>query len=122
MDIEELEKHGILGKHFFGYYKKWIPQENYYYAAENTGFQPNPERTEGTYSKYASLDDRLDGLHYYMKYIKFGFGRATDDAAHEIRDGHINREEGVALVSKYDGEFPKKYFTDFLSYLDILDS
>ena len=54
-----------------------------------------------------------------MKYIKFGFGRATDDAAHEIRDGHISREEGIALVRKFDGEFPKKYFPDFLNYLDI---
>ena len=117
--LEDLERVGILGKHFFGYYKKWIPQENYYYASENTGFQANPERTEGTYSKYASLDDRLDGLHYYMKYIKFGFGRTTDDASHEIRDGHIDREEGIALVKKFDGEFPKKYFRDFLDYLNI---
>ena len=111
--LEDLERVGILGKHFFGYYKKWIPQENYYYASENTGFQANPERTEGTYSKYASLDDRLDGLHYYMKYIKFGFGRTTDDAAHEIRDGHIDREEGIELVKKFDGEFPKKYLGIF---------
>ena len=96
-----------------------MPQENYFYAAENTGFEANPERTEGTYSKYASIDDRLDGMHYFMKYIKFGFGRATDDAAHEVRDGHISREEAVALVDRYDGEFPAKYFSDFLDYLDI---
>ena len=54
-----------------------------------------------------------------MKYIKFGFGRTTDDASHEIRDGHIDREEGIALVKKFDGEFPKKYFRDFLDYLKI---
>ena len=118
---EELLNAGIQGKHFFGYYKKWTPQENYYYAVENTGFQANPERTEGTYSKYASLDDKLDGMHYFMKYIKFGFGRTTDDAAHEIRDAHIDREEGKALIKKYDGEFPKKYFKDFLDYLDITE-
>ena len=117
--VDEMESKGIFGCNFFGYYKKWIPQENYYYAVENTGFRPNPERTEGTYSKYASLDDRLDGFHYFMKYVKFGFGRATDDAAHEIRDGHITREEGIALVHRYDGEFPQKYFQDFLNYLDI---
>ena len=61
--LEELERANILGKHFFGYYKKWIPQENYYYASENTGFHANPERTAGTYSYYSSLDDKLDGLH-----------------------------------------------------------
>ena len=79
----------------------------------------NPERTEGTYSKYSSIDDKLDGMHYYMKYIKFGFGRTTDDAAHEVRDGHIDRDEAVALIRKYDGEFPKKYFNEFLEYLSI---
>ena len=119
--VEELKKTGIKGKHFFGYYKKWTPQENFFYAAENTGFQPNPERTEGTYSKYASIDDKLDGLHYYMKYIKFGFGRATDDASHEVRDGHITREEAISLVKSYDGEFPDKYFHDFIKYLAITD-
>lgn len=117
--IGEMEKAGILGKHFFGYYKRWSPQESYYYAAEHAGFEANPERTEGTYTKYASLDDKMDGMHYFMKYIKFGFGRTTDDTSHEIREGHISREEAVALVQRYDGEFPAKYFTDFLNYLDI---
>ena len=107
--------------HFFSYYEKWIPQENYYYCVENTGFKANPMRNEGTYSKYASLDDKLDGFHYYLAYIKFGIGRATSDCAHEIRDGHLTREEGVALVHKYDGEFPKKYFNEFLEYCDITE-
>lgn len=107
--------------HFFGYYKYWDPQENFYYCAENTGFTPNSERSEGTYSKYASLDDKIDGFHYYLGYIKFGIGRTTSDTAHEIRDGKITREEGVALVKKYDGEFPKKYYQDFLSYTGISD-
>ena len=105
--------------HFFGYYKFWDPQECYYYARENTGFTPNTERSEGTYSKYASLDDQIDGFHYYLAYIKFGIGRTTSDTAHEIRDGKIEREEGVALVNRYDGEFPMKYFQTFLDYCDI---
>lgn len=105
--------------HFFGYYHKWIPQENYYYCVENTGFRPNPMRSEGTYSKYASLDDKLDGFHYYLMFIKFGFGRATSDAAHEVRDGHITRDEAVALVNKFDGEFPNRYFDTFKEYCNI---
>jgi N-acetyl sugar amidotransferase len=105
--------------HFFGYYKFWDPQENYYYCTENTGFTPNPERSEGTYSKYASLDDRIDGFHYHLAFIKFGIGRATSDSAHEIRDGKITREEGVALVKRYDGEFPAKYYREFLDYCGI---
>lgn len=105
--------------HFFSYYKYWDPQENYYYCTENTGFSPNPERSEGTYSKYASLDDKIDGLHYYLGFIKFGIGRATADSAHEIRDGKIERDEGVMLVKKYDGEFPQKYIDQFLEYTGL---
>jgi len=107
--------------HFLGYYKFWDPQENFYYCKEHTGFTPNTERSEGTYSKYASLDDQIDGFHYYLAYIKFGIGRTTSDAAHEIRDGKITREEGVALVKRYDHEFPKKYYKEFLEFCSITD-
>jgi len=65
------------------------------------------------------LDDKLDGLHYYLSYTKFGIGRATADSAHEIRDGKITREEGVALVKRFDTEFPDKYFQEFLNYTGI---
>ena len=117
--IEELKAKDIAF-HWFSYYQRWIPQENYYFAHEHTNLKANPEgRSEGTYSKYASLDDKTDGFHYYLAFLKFGIGRATSDAAHEIRDGHINREEALALVKRYDGEFPKRHFQEFLSYLDI---
>lgn len=121
-DINEMKDRGIEF-HWFSYYKKWIPQENYYFACEHTGFKANPHgRSEGTYSKYASLDDRMDGFHYYMAFIKFGIGRCTSDAAHEVRDRHITREEGAALVKRFDGEFPVKYYREFLEYLDISEN
>ena len=105
--------------HYLGYYLKWDPQECFYYASENTGFLPNSERTEGSYSKYSSIDDKIDPFHYYTTLIKFGIGRATYDAAQEIRNGKISRDEGVALVKKFDLEFPKKYFHEFLEYIEI---
>jgi N-acetyl sugar amidotransferase len=105
--------------HFFGYYHCWDPQENFYYASKNTNFEVSPERTEGTYSKYASLDDKFDGFHFYLAYIKFGIGRATSDSAHEIRDGKITREEGISLVKKYDHEFPNKHFDEFIDFCGI---
>jgi len=105
--------------HFMGYYHKWIPQENYYYAVQHTGFKPKAGRSEQTYSSYASLDDQLDAYHYYLAYIKFGLGRTTSDTAHEIRDGHITREEGISLIKRFDSEFPVKYFKIFLAYCDI---
>ena len=116
--VDALQQAGVQ-MHWYSYYHKWVPQENYYYSVDHTGFCANAERSEGTYSKYASLDDRLDGFHFYLAYIKFGMGRTTQDAAHEIRDGHLTREEGVALVRRFDGEFPARYFKDFLDYLQI---
>jgi N-acetyl sugar amidotransferase len=117
-DKERLESVGTV-VHYLGFYLKWDPQECYYYAAEHTGFSANTERTEGSYSKYSSIDDRIDPFHYYTTLIKFGIGRATYDAAHEIRNRKITREEGVALVKRYDSEFPKKYFKQILEYMDI---
>jgi N-acetyl sugar amidotransferase len=102
-----------------GYYIRWQPQEAYYYAVEHAGFEANTERTEGTYSKYNSIDDKLDGLHYYTTYIKFGLGRASYDAAQEIRNGHLTREEGVALVHRFDGEKPTKYLAECLEYMGL---
>jgi hypothetical protein len=115
-----LESKGVE-VHYLGYYLKWDPQECYYYAVENTGFQANSERTEGTYSKYSGIDDRIDMFHYFTTLIKFGIGRATYDAAQEIRNGKITREEGANLVRKYDQEFPHKYFKEFLEYIDITE-
>ena len=117
-ELDEL-KDKRINQYFMSYFHKWIPQENFYYAVENTGFTTNPVRNEGTFSKYASIDDRLDGFHYYLMFIKFGIGRCTSDTAHEIRDGHLKREEGVALVEKFDGEFPQKHFNTFLEYCNI---
>lgn len=104
---------------YLGYYLKWDPQECYYYAVEHTGFEANPSRTPGTYSKYSSIDDKIDMFHYFTTYIKFGIGRATYDAAQEVRNGKITREEAVQLVRLYDHEFPKKYFKEFLDYISI---
>jgi N-acetyl sugar amidotransferase len=105
--------------HYLGYYKKWVPQEIYYYAVENTDFKARPYRTQGTYGKYNSIDDKIDDLHYYTTFIKFGIGRATYDASQEIRNRHLTREDGMALVKRFDGEFPDKYFNEIMEFLDI---
>jgi len=115
---EELENFN-LEFYSLGYYIKWIPQEAYYYAVENVGFIPRPYRTQGTYSKYSGVDDKIDDLHWYTTYIKYGLGRTSYDASQEIRNRHLNREEGKLLVKKYDGEFPDKYFDEIMDYLEM---
>jgi N-acetyl sugar amidotransferase len=120
LDKEEVKNKNIKVM-YLGYFLKWDPQECFYYASENTGFTANTERTEGSYSKYSSIDDKIDPFHYYTTYIKFGLGRASYDAAQEIRNDKIDRQEGINLVKRYDDEFPRKYFKDFLEYIDITD-
>ena len=105
--------------HYLGYYVKWHPQETYYYSVENTDFEPNYHITEGSFSKYSSLDDKIDWLHYHTTFIKFGIGRATYDSAQEIRNGDITRDEGKALVKRFDGEFPSQYIQDCCDYMSI---
>ena len=118
-DIEKIFDSNLEIMHITDYIN-YNPQNNYYFAKEKTNFQVNPDgRSEGTYTKYASLDDKLDGLHFYTWFIKTGRARATDDAGLEVRNNIIMRDEAVALVKKYDGEFPKKYFKDCLDYMGI---
>lgn len=115
---ENIQKHNI-DVHYLGYYLKWHPQSCYYYSVEHGGFEASPERTPGTYSKYNSIDDKIDDFHYYTTYIKFGIGRATYDAAQEIRSGDIDRDEGVALVKKFDGEYPERFDDEIFKYLSL---
>ncbi|MCH2209860.1 MAG: N-acetyl sugar amidotransferase [Fuerstiella sp.] len=115
---EELSRTDVQ-VHYLGYYLKWTPQEVYYYAVENTGFKARPFRTQGTYSKYNSIDDKIDDLHYYTTYIKFGIGRTTYDASQEIRNAHVTRDEGIALVNRFEGEFPDRYFEEVMDYIGI---
>ncbi len=117
-DPARLEKVGVE-VHYLGYYLKWHPQSCYYYAVMNGDFEASPERTPGTYSKYNSIDDRIDDFHYWTTFVKFGIGRATYDASQEIRSGDINREEGVALVKRFDGEWPERFAQQILDYISL---
>jgi len=117
-DYREIEKSQIE-IHYLGYYLKWVPQEAYYYAVDNTDFQARPFRTQGTYSKYNSIDDKIDDLHYYTTHAKFGLGRASYDSSQEVRNKHLTREEAVTLVKRYDGEFPDRYFAEVMDYIGM---
>ena len=105
--------------HYLGYYEKWHPQGAYYYSVEHGGFQSAPERSAGSYSKYNSIDDKIDDFHFHTYFIKFGIGRATYDASQEVRSGDLLREEGVALIRKYDGEFPARWSEEIFKYLSL---
>jgi N-acetyl sugar amidotransferase len=118
-NLKEIKSKGIEA-HYFSYYEDWKPESHLEVSSKHLGFKPEPSgKSEGTYTNFASLDDKTDCFHYHMAFIKFGIGRATSDAAHQIRDEIITRDEGVELVHKYDHEFPKQYLNDTLEYLDL---
>ena len=105
--------------HYFGYYEPWHPQGNYYYAVEHGGFVTAPERLSGTYTKYASIDDKMEEFNYYTLGIKYGLGWTSNVAAFECRSGDLTREEAVSLTKKYDIEFPETWLNDFLDYVSL---
>lgn len=118
VDPKHLQDTGVE-VHFLGYYLRWHPQSNFYYAMEKGGFRPSPERTPGTFTKFVSIDDKIDDFHYFTTFIKFGIGRATYESCMDIRTDDISREEAVFLVKKYDGEFPERFLTEILDYLSL---
>jgi N-acetyl sugar amidotransferase len=105
---------------YFGYFFRWSMYENYQFIREKLDFRTNAKgRTDGTFTNFDSLDDKTDDVYYYLQWIKFGFGRTVRDASRMIQNGHMTREEGIALARKYDGEFPGEFIEECLDYLGL---
>ena len=95
-------------------YENWDPYRNYITAKKFCGLQESLSNNLGTFTNFAHNDQALSALHYYLMYIKFGFGRATQDAGIEIRRGAMSREQAKNLVNLYDGQYPKKHLPLYL--------
>jgi N-acetyl sugar amidotransferase len=105
---------------YFSYFFKWSMLDNYNYVKKNIKkFEKSPHRTDGTFTDFDSLDDKIDNLYYYMQYIKFGFGRATRDSCRMIQNNQMTRSESIEMAKKYDHEFPKSNFNEVLKYLNL---
>jgi len=103
----ELKKAGVTGI-FLGYY---IPWDGYSNALISQGFglETFSHTIEGSIVSYENLDNYQTGIHDYFKFLKFGFGRASDIASLHIRRGRITRQDGIQLVKRHDGKFPASY-------------
>ena len=104
---EELKRAGVTGL-FLGYYLPWDGYSNALIAQAN-GFTSYPDTVEGSIVNYENLDNHQTGIHDYFKFLKFGFGRATDIACLHLRRGRITRQDALELVKKHDGKFPATY-------------
>ncbi len=118
---EELKKIGVTGL-FLGYYIFW---DNMVQAQQmiDMGFTVNPDGPcEGGYYNFENLDCKwIGGLHDYMKYLKYGYGRATDQLCIEIRNGRMDRSEALKLARELEGKIPKKYHQDYLDFIGCTD-
>ena len=114
---EEINQVGITGI-FLGSYIKWDIFKQLE-TVKAIGFQENDEPIEGTFNKWENLDVYFTVFHDYFKFLKYGFGRATDHASIEIMQGRISREQGLKLVKQYEGKIPRKYLKKFLEFADM---
>ena len=111
---EDINRIGVTGL-FLGYYFKWDLREVLKKSQEH-GFEIADRAIETTYENFENLDCYSNHLHDYLKYVKYGFGRATDNACLDVRLGYIDREEAIRLVNKYDGRLPIKSIKKYLEY------
>ncbi|SDX53826.1 N-acetyl sugar amidotransferase [Roseicitreum antarcticum] len=103
----ELARVGVTGL-FLGHYIPWDGLSNALIAGAN-GFRSFEGTVEGSMVNYENLDNHHTGIHDYFKYLKFGFGRATDIACLHIRRGRLTRQDGLDAVRRLDGQFPSTY-------------
>lgn len=103
----------------WSYFENWDPYKNYLVAKEKMGLQEMPERNIGTYNNFGQNDTYQYDLYAYLMYLKFGFGRCTQDVGIDIRRGALTRKQALALVKKYDGEYPEPYIERYLKYYDM---
>lgn len=101
------------------YFENWDPYRNYLVAKEFCGLKEAESTNEGTFTNFSQNDQALYALHTYLMYLKFGFGRANQDASIEVRRGAMDRNQALNLVRLYDGIFPDNYLQTYLQYFEM---
>ena len=124
---EEIKRVGVTGI-FLGYFLRWNIKEQLK-KVRDLGFTLHDGPSEGTFTNYENLDNKIQGIHDYFKWLKFGYGRASDSGSTQIRLKQISREDGIRLVKQHEGKLPEKFLDEFLNqwemsreeFLDICD-
>jgi N-acetyl sugar amidotransferase len=117
----ELQTHPIEFTHW-SYFENWDPYRNYLVAKEHCGLMEAADSNAGTFTNFSQNDQSLYALHTYLMYLKFGFGRATQDACIEVRRGAMDRAQAVNLVRLYDGHYPEEFMAQYLGYYRMTQS
>lgn len=114
----ELSGKQVLMLHW-SYFEAWDSYRNYIVSKEKCGLKEKEEGSDGTYNNFAQNDTCLYNLHAYLMYLKFGFGRTTQDAGIDIRRGALDRDQAVMLVRLYENQYPELYIDQYLKYYDM---
>jgi N-acetyl sugar amidotransferase len=115
---DELGAHPIQLTHW-SYFENWDPYRNYLVAKEHCGLMEAESSNAGTFTNFSQNDQAFYALHTYLMYLKFGFGRANQDACIEVRRGAMNRDQAVNLVRLYDGHYPEEFMEQYLDYYQM---
>jgi len=114
-ELPKMEENSFFITHW-SYFESWDPYRNYLIAKEKCNLTESTNTNLGTFTNFAQTDQALYDLHTYIMYLKFGFGRATQDAGIEIRRGAMTRDQGLNLANIYDGKYPENYIKIYLDY------
>lgn len=118
---EEILKVGVRGL-YIGNFFKWDPNKHTKLIQKKYGWKASTKPFDRTYRRISNLDDRYEnGIHDYLKYIKFGYGRASDHASKDIRLGYMTRDKGIQMVKKYDHIIPKDLY-HWLNYVGMKEN
>ncbi len=115
---DQVNKSKIQLTHW-SYFENWDPYRNYLVAKEHCGLKEAEDSNAGTFTNFSQNDQALYALHTYLMYLKFGFGRANQDACIEVRRGAMDREQAVNLVRLYDGHYPEEFMQQYLAYYQM---
>ncbi len=115
----ESSKEDQINLTHWSYFENWDPYRNYLVAKEFCGLREADTTNTGTFTNFSQNDQALYALHTYMMYLKFGFGRANQDASIEIRRGAMNRDQAKNLVNLYDGHYPEEFIDTYLDYYQM---
>ena len=116
---DELLTKSLVNITHWSYFENWDPYRNYLIAKEHCGLKEAEDSNAGTFTNFSQNDQALYALHTYLMYLKFGFGRANQDACIEVRRGAMNREQAVNLVRLYDGHYPEEFISLYLDYYQM---
>lgn len=115
---EEIARVDPQASHF-SHFENWDPYQHYLVAKDHCGLQEREAASVGTYTNFAQTDTSLFDLHMYFMFLKFGFGRCSQDVGIDIRRGAMGRKQGLELVRIYDSQFPDDYREQYLDYFEM---